>query len=78
MELIEGSETSAFSIVTPGNNPKNILNTEHGESLKSRISNKFFNILRPSISGALALGALLRLCRKLRSGCHVQSSTEVD
>jgi len=36
MELIEGSETSATSIVTPGNYPKeNILHTEHGESLKS-------------------------------------------
>jgi len=36
MELIEGSETSAISIVTPGNYPKgNILHTEHGESLKS-------------------------------------------
>ena len=38
MELIQGSETSAISIVTPGNYPKeNILHTEHGESLKSRI-----------------------------------------
>jgi len=37
MELIEGSETSAISIVTPGNYPKeNILHTGHGESLKSR------------------------------------------
>ena len=36
--LIEGSETSAISIVTPGNYPKeNILHTGHGESLKSRI-----------------------------------------
>jgi len=38
MELIEGSETSAISIVTPGNYPKgNILHTGHGESLKSSI-----------------------------------------
>jgi len=38
MELIEGYETSAISIVTPGNYPKeNILHTEHGESLKSRM-----------------------------------------
>jgi len=37
MELIEGSETSAISTVTPGNYPKeNILDTGHGESLKSR------------------------------------------
>jgi len=37
MELIEGSETSAISIVTPGKYPKeNILHTGHGESLKSR------------------------------------------
>jgi len=38
MELIDGSETSTISIVTPGNYPKeNILHTEHGESLKSRV-----------------------------------------
>ena len=37
MELIQGSETSAISFVTPGNYPKeNILHTGHGESLKSR------------------------------------------
>jgi len=37
MELIEGSEMSAISIVTLGNYPKeNILHTGHGESLKSR------------------------------------------
>jgi len=36
MEMIEGTETSAISFVTPGNYPKeNILHTEHGESLKS-------------------------------------------
>ena len=38
MELIEGSETSAISIVTPGNYPKeNILHTGQGESLKSTV-----------------------------------------
>jgi len=38
MELIDGSETSAISTVMLGNYPKeNILHTEHGESLKSRI-----------------------------------------
>ena len=37
MELIEGSETSAISTLTPGNYPKeNISHIEHGESLKSR------------------------------------------
>jgi len=37
MELIECSETSDISTVTPGNYPEeNILHTEHGESLKSR------------------------------------------
>ena len=42
MELIEGSETSAISTVTPGNYPKeNILHTGHGESLKSRIIYQF-------------------------------------
>jgi len=38
MELIEGSETSAIGTQTPGNYPKeNILRTEHGGSLKSRV-----------------------------------------
>ena len=37
-EQIEGSETSAYIIQTPGNYPKeNIIYSEHGESLKSRI-----------------------------------------
>jgi len=36
-ELSISSETSAISIVMPGNYPKeNILHTEHGESLISR------------------------------------------
>jgi hypothetical protein len=35
--MYEGSETSANINQTPGNHPKiDILNTEHGESLKSR------------------------------------------
>jgi len=43
MELIEGSETSAISIVTSGNYPKeNILHTGHSESLKSRVVVFFF------------------------------------
>ena len=38
MELIEGSETSAYINQTPGNYPKgNLLYSVHGESLKSRI-----------------------------------------
>jgi hypothetical protein len=38
MDLTEGSETSANINQTPGNHPKvDILNTEHGESLKSMI-----------------------------------------
>ena len=37
MEQIECSETSAYTIETPGNYPKeNILYSEQGESLKSR------------------------------------------
>jgi len=48
MELIEGSETSAISIVTPGNYPKeNILHTGRGERLKSRIlseANRAYNL----------------------------------
>ena len=43
MELIEGSETSAISFVTPGNYPKeNILHTGQGESLKSSFNMYFF------------------------------------
>jgi hypothetical protein len=39
MEPIEGSETSAYIYQTPGNYPKeNLLYSEHGESLKSRIT----------------------------------------
>ena len=38
MEQIECSETSAYIIQTPGNYPKeNVIYSEHGESLKSRI-----------------------------------------
>jgi hypothetical protein len=38
MGLIEGSEMSAHIKQTPGNYPKeNVLYSEHGESLKSRI-----------------------------------------
>ena len=38
MELIEGSETSAYINQTPGNYPKgNLLYSVHGEGLKSRI-----------------------------------------
>jgi hypothetical protein len=39
MDMTEGSETSANINQTPGNHPKvDILDTEHGESLKSRIA----------------------------------------
>jgi hypothetical protein len=38
MDLTEGSETSANINQTPGNHPKfDTVNTEHGESLKSRL-----------------------------------------
>ena len=39
LEQIECSETSAYIIQMPGNYPKeNIIYSEHGESLKSRIN----------------------------------------
>jgi hypothetical protein len=45
MEQIEYFETSAYKIQTPGNHPEeNIQHTEHGESLKSKIS-LLFNII---------------------------------
>jgi hypothetical protein len=38
MEQTECSETLAFKLQTPGNNPnENIRQSKHGESLKSRI-----------------------------------------
>ena len=40
-EQIECSETSAYIIQTPGKYPKeNVIHSEHGESLKSRINNR--------------------------------------
>ena len=45
MEQIECSETSAYIIQTPGNYPKeNIIYSEHGEGLKSRITDIFLKI----------------------------------
>ena len=39
MELIEGSETSAYNNQTPGKHPKEyIIDLKQGESLKSRIT----------------------------------------
>jgi len=39
MEEAEYSETSAYKIQTPGNYPEEIIqHTEHGESMKSRVS----------------------------------------
>jgi hypothetical protein len=44
MERIECSETSAYKIQTPGNHPEeNIQHTEHGKSLKSKISIALWN-----------------------------------
>jgi len=38
MELIEGSETSAYNNQTPGKHPKEyIIDSKHGESLKPSI-----------------------------------------
>jgi hypothetical protein len=36
MDLTEGSETSAKLNLTPGENPKENKDSEHGETLKSR------------------------------------------
>ena len=47
MEQIECSETSAYIIQKTGNYPKeNIIYSEHGESLKSRINLQIFGIDR--------------------------------
>jgi hypothetical protein len=64
MERTECSETMAFKLQTPGNNPKeNIRHSKHGESLKSRISgclpsrvnkNRFF-VMWPDASKKAAL-----------------------
>jgi len=61
MELIEGSETSAISTVTPGNYPKeNILHIEHGVSLKLR------TIIRLRISEARKGGGSILLYTLLK------------
>jgi hypothetical protein len=44
MDLTEGSETSAKLNLTPGENPKeNTQDSEHGETLKSRIKRDSFS-----------------------------------
>jgi len=46
MEPIVSSETSATKSQTPGNYPKrNKLHLQHGESLRTRLSNNDFQIL---------------------------------
>jgi len=45
MEQTECSETSAYKLQTPGYYPKeSIQHTEHGENLKSRIYQVYFNL----------------------------------
>jgi hypothetical protein len=46
MERTECSETSAYKIQTPGNNPKeNIQHTEHGEKFEIKKSYLVFRLL---------------------------------
>jgi hypothetical protein len=64
MEQIECSETSAYKIQMPGNYPvENIQHTEHGESLKSRISNlnQFISVVQ-CLHGARYPSELLDNC----------------
>jgi hypothetical protein len=50
MERTECSETLAFKLQTPGNNPKeNIRHSKHGESLKSRRPKKLLNVVKEMI-----------------------------
>ena len=56
MEQIDCSETSAYNIETPGNYPKeNTLYSEHGESLKRRMTTTFLDALwRPGSTVQIA------------------------
>src|SRR5215475_5337515 len=57
MELILGSETSAFNNQTPGDNPEDyIIYSQHGESLKSTITHLYGEVTARNI----------RLLEKLR------------
>ena len=66
MELIEGSETSAYINQTPGNYPKgNLLYSVHGESLRSR-NNLFMNLATESAKSV-----------DVASGCFVVQSSRI-
>jgi hypothetical protein len=59
MDLIEGSETSANINQTPGNRPKvDILNTEHGESLKSEMKSVYSAVRTGSLNEAVCAPSL--------------------
>ena len=50
MEPIEGSETSAYNNQTPGKHPKEyIIDSKHGESLKSRTKSYFIKITQSPV-----------------------------
>jgi hypothetical protein len=56
MELIHGSETSANYTLTPGKYPKeHIQYSNHGESLKSRISTRKFSAWKKKKKKLLAI-----------------------
>ena len=57
MEQTECSETSAYIIQTPGKYPKeNIIHSEHGESLKSRMLTDLYQISAVPVFAILKLG----------------------
>jgi hypothetical protein len=66
MEPTEVSETSTYSIQTPGNYPEeeNTLQSQHGESLKARMWNSVYP-LRPQYCGVNPLNA------ELNAICHL-------
>jgi hypothetical protein len=70
---IECSETSEYKIQTPGNHPKvRIQRSEHGESLKSRITHLYFKTVRIfSVPGSdLLCSALSVLTQTKAAGVH--------
>jgi len=78
MEQTECSETSAYRIQIPENYPEeNIQHTEHGESLKSRISEDVIkcDVEMESMALLVVCGHCIRMCTKVRikfSPKHVQ------
>jgi len=63
MKMEQCSEMSAYKIQMPGNYPEeSIQHSEHGESLKSRISNSLYTIIYDFCINGLKMTKLVETC----------------